>query len=100
MIFGQDGEYKPRYGLWLDTSDECQHAVKGLLAEGWDCYVVLKWNCNEREIVLLSAYKARMDEAGQLEPLNYKDDYVREVFFPQKLNLRRTVVITVGPEDS
>lgn len=95
MIFGKGGEYRPRYGLWLDTSPECQAAVQGLLSEGFDCDVVLKWARAPREVVTLSAYMARMEFAGQLEPLGFVGDYVREVFFPQNVALRRREVVNV-----
>ena len=94
-ILGHGGEYKPRFGLWLDTSPECQNAVKGLLSEGYECDVVLKYRlrCPEhrdqphRPVIPLSTY-------ARLWPEELcKVCYLREVFFPEQLNLRRQQVV-------
>jgi hypothetical protein len=103
-ILGMDGEYRPRYGLWIDTSSECQQAVKGLLAEGWDCDVVLNYGArcllhiseSHRPVMPLSEYWRRWN-AGELEDKTRSRSapewrpccYIREVFFPEQCNLRR-----------
>jgi hypothetical protein len=89
-VLGKNGQYKPRFGLWVDTSDECQQAIKGTVAEGWDFDLIVKWASGERQRVSAKEYVARMEIAGQLEPLNYDGpDYIREVFIPENFNLRR-----------
>lgn len=101
MIFGKGGEYRPRYGLWLDTSPECQAAVRGLLSEGFDCDVVLKYGarCHVdlpfRPVMSLSRYSV-LHGAGVL-PHDKESGlcgcYIREVFFPQNVALRRREVV-------
>jgi hypothetical protein len=99
-ILGHDGEYKPRFGLWLDTSPECSAAVKGILAEGFDCDLVLKpgFQCERhwtktRPIVSLSYYDEWKERTnGCLDLFDCSAEpgcYFREVYFPEKLNLRR-----------
>lgn len=107
-VLGHAGEYKPRFGLWLDTSPECQQAVKGLVAEGYDCEVVLKFGarCAEhseltfRPVISLRHYLKLIDAGNvdcypaercrarelKLDPVGC---YLREVFFPERLNLRK-----------
>lgn len=109
MVLGHNGEFLPRYGLWLDTSPECQQAVKGILSEGFDCDVVLKFGarCRRhidksfRPVVSLSDYAALQLASNpatlEPEPCEYHIEpnglkfgcYVREVFFPERFNLRR-----------
>jgi hypothetical protein len=100
-VLGYSGEYKPRFGLWLNTSPECQQAIKGILSEGFDCDVVLKMGCRcakhgnktFRPVISLSVYAALLMNGGDVEP-DCDDNptgscYVREVFFPEHFNLRR-----------
>jgi len=118
-VFGHGGEYRPRYGLWLDTSPECQAAVSGLLSEGFDCDVVLKFggrcefhgrqDLSFRPVLSLSEYR-RCWTAGEVDQLldaypgNPADCtpgvnssiggcYVREVYFPSNVALRRREVV-------
>lgn len=88
-VLGKNGEYKPRYGLWLDDSDECQQAVKGIVAEGYNFDLVLKWGSGQRQRITAKDFVDRMEAAGQLEPLNYEEDYVKEVYVTDPPNLRR-----------
>lgn len=93
-ILGYAGEYRPRYGLWLNTSADCQQAVKGILADGFDCNVVLKYGARcpdhedqpHRPIMPLSQYW-KLQQAGALEDAT--GCYIREVFFAENLNLRK-----------
>lgn len=98
-VLGHAGEYRPRYGLWLDTSPECQNAVRGILAEGYTCDVVLKLGARcaahgekpFRPIVSLEFYAENLIDGGELET-NCAGNipcYMREAFFPNALNLRR-----------
>lgn len=95
-ILGHNREYKPRFGLYIDTSPECRGAIEGLLAEGYDADVCLKYGlrCSKHEhlphrpVMALSAYLAAWD-AGELEDSDANGCYIREVFFTETLNLRR-----------
>ena len=98
-VLGHAGEYRPRYGLWLDTSPECKTAVQGILTEGYDCDVVLKLGarCPNHEskpfrpVIALSLYASTLMHGAELEENCHGSPacYVREVFFPNALNLRR-----------
>jgi len=98
-VLGHEGEYKPRYGLWLNTSPECKTAVQGILAEGFTCDVVLKlgFRCSNhqhkafRPVIDLALYASTIMHGADLEEncAGSPQCYVREVFFPVKLNLRR-----------
>ena len=106
-ILGHNGEHRPRFGLWLIDSPECRHAIQGILAEGFDCDVVLKFGarCRNhsaepfRPAMPLSRFveldPRLVDLPGCSLDFGPLDDgtkfgcYVREVFFPEHLNLRR-----------
>jgi hypothetical protein len=89
-VLGHNGEYKPRFGLWINTTPECQEAIKGILAEGFDCDVVLKWSASPREVVSLSEYYSRWSPGKETKTceLDGSEDYIREVFFPQWVTLK------------
>jgi hypothetical protein len=98
-ILGHDGEFRPRYGLWLNTSAECKTAVQGILTEGYTCEVVLKlgYRCarhdskSHRPVIELFQYAATIGAGAELEiDCNGPHKcYVREVFFPETVKLRR-----------
>lgn len=116
-LFGKGGEYRPRFGLWLNDSPECIEAVRGLLSEGFDCDVVFKFGSrcwkhakkSFRPVIALSDYAAiylnSKPFTGEIEACDLfewmEDDgtglravlrpgcYVREVYFPERFNLRR-----------
>lgn len=103
-VLGHGGEFKPRFGLWLNTSPECTAIVDAILADGYDCDVVLKYGsrCYKhapirsfRPVIALSEYRRLREVAPitfEVEPCD-KDAiggcYVREVYFPNALNLRK-----------
>ena len=118
-LFGYPGNYRPRFGLWLNNSERCRHAVLGLLSEGWDCDVIFKYGsrCQRhaaepfRRRVMLSYYLDCAvnspeqltgeltecdpfewmieDERGNATAIMRPGCCVREVFFADPLNLRR-----------
>lgn len=102
-VLGHGGEFKPRFGLWLNTSPECTAIVDAILADGYDCDVVLKYGsrCYKhapirsfRPVIALSEYRRLLQIAsGTFERDECRGGltgcYVREVYFPNALNLRK-----------